>query len=675
MNLILCNTEFDRENDNVLLFDSKQELNAYFDNLSDKVEINDVNFDVNDGITTSIYVKVDNTLSLFKLLNYNYCVVKQSAENYLYYFIIDSKQDAGNQIKIDLQLDVFNSYLPDIIANNNDLQALINKTHINRFIETSTNNFIYNFDETSPLFERETIKDVSKRVTKQDKLKIIIDTTNKDSMFNNWINDNIACWCYVYLSSNVKYKVRNFEDKDLIYEQYLDELHYTDSIELNTFTPETNSINSNFNVISVPIYKQNAKHMYILDTNERIELRLKAIYDFLSENNNFANVQSIKFSIMPPICVGSYSNLDYQIEDNGELTLKWYMTQDNVPTFRNSTYWYVTYNQSHSTVNWYSCYFLVFKQYMNRKVKMITNINENWTFDKNYIKSNYLEPKLYNEDYSLYRLIIGGQQYDIPISKTSNTPEFIYYETLTPDITKALLVYDNEANKFENNIFSEYNTKDFTGFTFTIDLSMWYPSNQLNNYLANNKNYLQIFQNQQASKLVKSFNTAAAGIGTSVATGNALAGVATGVNLLNTLIGTAFEKSQFDMTIDNMKNSPEQTSNINSDIILIQSISGIDILIEKLEPLTFEKEIIKDNLKIFGYTYNKLGNVKDFIKTRKYFNYIQAIVFEIDAPLSERVKDLIKNLFLKGVRIWHAKENKKVNFNLNNYERFLDNEQ
>lgn len=676
-NLLLCNTIFDRDNDNVLLFNNKEELKEYHNNLKDKVEINNINFDVRNLLSTEIHVIIPNTLSFLQLLNYNYVVVQQDNYDNLYYFIEESAQDAGNQIRLKLSLDVINTYLYDIVGNNTT-QALINRTHLDRFIQLGiSNQWRYNFDATSPLFERETIKDVAKRVTRKEQLKIAVDTTNNglNSNFNNFIFNNVACWLYVFLSGNVEYNYY-LEDGTAPISKKISTMYYD-------FTGTgKNDIDGNFVVLAVPIMKENAT-IKINGTANR-NWNTTALDYFLSQNNNYANVQSMKLSIMPPFNPQEINSNDYTIEETQDDGLT--MTILSSASILNDS----TIISGSSTTT--SAELIALKR--QDLTKYFSLYRDNTQFRNVFYEdeiNNTTEPKLYNEDYATYKLFIGGQQFDLPMSKTSYKPRFKLREIISPDITKASICFDTSSIDYNDNVFSENTETDFTGFNATLDLSLWYPSEDLQNYLASNKNYLQIFNNQQTSEQITNVLSGITRITTGVVMGGITAGpvgaliggVGAGISNVNNLGGTlvkqSIERANMELTLDNMANSPATTSNINSDALLIQQVSGLGIFLEILQPLPFEQELIIDNFKLFGYTYNRIGIIDDFIKTRRYYNYIEAIIYEINAKMSEQAKDRLKEIFVKGVRFWHADkldlDNLQINFNLNNIERsILNNE-
>lgn len=692
MNLTLCDYKFDKDNSNVLLFNDKSELKAYFDNLTNKVLIENINFNARDIINTSVIVNIPNQLALFELLNYNYCFVEQENASTLYYFIERSYQESGNQIRLDLRLDAWNTYIYDCMSENKPLNAMIQRTHLERFSKQKTTgepDYYFNFGLDSKLYERETIKDVAKYVADSVELFPYIDiretiSNEKYSTFNTFIRNNVAGWIYIYLSGNVEYEYLPLSPTPPTTPVYtkgtMTNLKY-----INSKGASVDQMNSGFVVLCAPIYKKSGNGVIQItqtlnSTTKAREWTIESLYEFINkQDGGFANVQSIKFSIMPPLELRKYtrdteSETDFDYSINGNNLVLNGNNGNIIGTDTDKKFLMSAVGVSLSGGLTYKAYYRVDEYDISKALPLSSDLYA-WEprYQADEIKGKNIEPKLYNEDYSVYRLIFGGQQFELPISKTDTNLSFLYKEILTPDITKGILILDSDRTyrttyKIFNKdtIYTNINEKDFTGFSFTIDLSMWYPSNSLENYLANNKNFLQIFKNEQTANALKMLTGF-------VTHKPKISNISQG--LADYTINSAFDLVKMDLTLDNMKNSPEQTTNLNSNALLIQSISGFNILLEILKPLPFEQEIIKDYLNAFGYTYNKLGNIYDFIKTRKYFNYLQGIVYDIDAHISEQVKDQIKNIFINGVRVWHADATQNIDFKLINYERSIENEQ
>lgn len=678
--ITLLNSIFDKENDNVLLCNSKQDLKAYIDTITDKIVVNkNCNFDVKNLIETTIYVDVDVGFSLLKLLNYNYCIVQNNeiVDDVSYWFINKSRQDNGYRIALDLKIDWFNTYWYDI----NDMQGVIARTHLDRF-KPYNNEFVYNFGIDSPLFERETIRDLAKRTTKKFKLQSHYDTSSINSEFDKWINENIECWKYYYISADKIYKLflcKNGVRDENASEIQLQSLRYKSGIY---------DISSQIVVLCEPVYKKNTnkviyfysdkvgKNIHVWGLNTQ---GLFGIEPFLRNNNNFANVFSIKYSIIAPFDINNMT--DKFVIENGDLNIKC-NSEEHGAIFTSQYNEYKCYiTQNENSID--SIFMTVIRQNFNKN--LIFSVPQDM-YQLKFISSqidNACEPKLYNEDYSTYRIYFGGNEYELPIAKSSNRPYFIYKEILNPDITKSILIFNpNNTNDpvrlYYDTIFNEYTEKDFTGFISTLDASLWFTSDKLDTFLAENKNNLQIFNNNLTSRRAIMKSNAFSDMGGGILSGTP-ASIFRGVfgtmsNVFNEGVRQVTEATNYNLNIDNMRNSPQQLQSLNSDAVLISYVDEFGIFIEMQEPINFEKQSVIDYFKIFGYTYNKINKVKQFVKTRKYYNYLQANVFEIDGHIAEQLKDLIKSTLSKGIRFWH-KDNftGEINFDLNNIERSISN--
>lgn len=669
MNLLLCNVQLDRANDNVILFNNKEELAQYFENLEDKVVVDYVNFNAQDLINTSIFVKVDNNLDLFRILNYNYCVVKQGNNlPNLYYFIERSTQDNGAHVKLDLTIDVFNTYAYSFLGEDSKTQGYINRAHLDRFITYNNTNY-FNYEANSPLFEREKTKDVPKRVVKRVPLTPLLDVGG-DTLIDSFIMKNVLGWVYYFLDYK-EYDVYNFLGTK---KETLGEFNIKSSLYDFRHT--------GFSVICCPIMKEGSlfRIKYTNDgTTTTKTWSLTGLNTFLEDNNNYANVIAVKFSNLPPLPIMEYKGKCSFSADFKVATLS--LQLDGLFKFDRRTYFDGEFLTPSSNVGQAGqmCIFELFNQYTNNKQEFYYNkysdpkLEIKWDYSKDEI-TNETEPKLYNEDFALYNLTIGGKQHELSISKTSPTPRFLYSEILSPDITKGNLTIKTSSIPFENKVLTDAVESNFFGFNFTLDLSTWFPQNQLDTYLANNKNYLQIYDANRAADAVKTIT----GVGTNILSNPTPTSFLSGFQtFLNKGVDTMVQDKIREYTFDNMRNAPSQTQNINSGPMLIQNVSGsLGIFLEVLEMLPHEKSQVLDDFKMFGYNYSKIGYLKDFVKTRKYYNYVQGLLFEVDANIAEQTRDKIKEIFAKGVRIWHADawddiSQFKIDFDLNNIERSI----
>lgn len=679
--ITLCNTIFDRENDNVLMFNSKNALINYIKNIDDKVVIPDVNFNAQNIINTSIYVKVDTT-KLLKILNYNYAVVSNDDDtDVLFYFINESYQDCGNQVRLDMQIDAWNTYILDLMLSDKKCQGLIQKTHIDRYKkyeeDTTPNTLAYtfNFDRFSPFFEREDLQNVAKRVVSKQKLITLYDESGIDSDFNKWFEDNLICWLYCYVPSEQQYNW---------YE--VDGNQRTSELTQIEYRKGESDTRCGLTCICVPILKS-GKKLKIMgrDTQTSFNWDIYALREFLRSNDGFARVYALKQSIMSPFYSKNMTSNDFVIDANGDMNLKTIFQSVEKARFLNMEF-LNTNSTDKKGVAVIEYQDLNKSQLMGVKTSLFAN-----RFTRNDLKGDIpnIEPKVYNEDYSIYRVYFGGQELNLPISKTNDArPYFRYFETLSPDITKFYLSYDNDngSNPLKDiaPVFTNANIKDWTGLIGTLDLSLWFATSNLDSFLASNKNNLQIFQNQQdLSMEMSERNALTMAIGGTMGaisqggTAKSYLGVAGsmfagGMMIANQEIKNEYARENYNLTMDNMRQSPSKVSAVNSNSLLMQLVDDLGIYIELQQLIPFELQGLNESLRAFGYNYNRIDDVKDFIKTRKYYNYIQALIFEIDGNISERVRDLIKGIFAKGVRVWHYDSFIGIDFNVNNYERSID---
>lgn len=658
--ITLYNTVFDKDNNNVILFDTQADFISYL-NSTANVTMSLQNFDAKNIISTSVTFVVPNNYNLLDILNYNYCKVEGTDTgntDVLFYWIKHSRQNQGNNIQLELEIDPWGTYIYKMRSSTSSLQGMIQKAHQNRYVKIN-DKYYYNWNVSSSLFEREDVQGASKRTTARQKL---IPQYTSDNSVNTWLEENVLCWVYVWLKQS----------------SFVFNSDYGASVTPDSFKYKSvgSDIDSQLRLVAYPLYKKVNSEVRVIAENSLYHARLtKDGFDtFVTNNGGYANVQAMKLSKVMPFKTGTFT-----ISGN-TLTLD---TTSATKPFQA----YLVDEQTVPPADKNGVLF-VRAQNMNDYVTMTVASS---FFDNEFATvQNDNEPKLYNEDYSTYHIYIGGQTYDLPVSKTSNKPAFKYYEMLTPDITKFVLTFDSQNSSTSNpygvnSIFGSNATKDFTGFVGTIDTSLWYAVNGLDEYLATNKNNLQIFQNQQ--KLERDiatknafFGLAGAGVGlaTGIGSGNPLAvvgGLISGAQGVSNYLSTSWKQEtdaiNRELTLDNMRQSPDKVSAINSNAILINALDEFGFYIELQEMIPFEKEQTKDQFKRFGYTYNVIDDVRNFFKTRQYYNYIQADVFDLNIPVSEDVKLIIKAMFAKGVRIWHGDTFTGINFNQINYERSI----
>lgn len=641
----ILNYNFDKDYDNVRLFENKDAQSRFFNNIQNATKLDDVNFICKDLINASVTFYTNDFISLKKLLNYNYAVITNSENNEKLYFFINSiEQGSGGLIILNMTIDVFNTYIFDITFS----KAQIERAHIDRWIKTG-NTLNFNFNENSNLFEREQIKDLSKRLTYKEKMLAHYDTT-ANSQFNNWINENVACWVYIYLSEGSYYHQPAAAST---VKQDIYNIRYKNKTSLQAGATA---------VLCYPVYKPNA-------TGRIIEKKLinEETYSFNVSSNGWIDFKqvndvtpyTIKYSILAPFNFKGYTSNDYDIE-NGNLVIKSY---DNI----NRLYFYP----------YKSMLFNVSNQDISQPVKMTVN---KLTYDKDIAVSEIIansnltkyNPKMYNSDIKSLSIKINGNEYEYDIAKiNSNNPTFNYYEVLTPDITKSLLV----LNPPDNSVYVKATANNYSGLMATQDMSILFGNTKLDEFLANNKNAFLSFQTNQVFAGVKGIAGAVAAGATTSALGGPTNPVLAGVNVASAGINTATNliqnSIQFGLTIDNMRSAPNTLVNANGNAILLNAIQELGCYLEIYEAIPYEQDMVNDYIRYYGYTVNIIDDLHKYFNSRKIYNYVKTNVNNIDGPISNNVKDIFKEMFNRGVRIWHIDD---IDFNKSNYEVILDGE-
>lgn len=649
----LTHNAFDKTYTNARLFASKAERDAYFDSLAGYTQNELVNFTARDILNTDIIVKVEPNAPLFNLLNYNYCVIKSDSET-LYFWVKRSVQESGGQIRVYLENDIFQNYWYDLEFS----ECMIHRAHLDR-LEASTGNLVkFRGNADSDLFEREDIKDVAKRLVSRQRLMLHQDLT-ENSPLNQWLYDNVIEWCYLSVSQGT-YKTGIGDTQE--------DTAYVGVKKQSELNQQINYANSLF---CFPILKNNSNIQIKDRDNNNHLLSAAALPYFLGYNDGYAKVFSIKLSIKPPFDLKNWAASEYTISGNSLI-----INTNHI--FRTNFTMSVGNHQSYWQFGLAGFLNIIYDDPTPIKATMIdTSVLPQIEFNKNDIigadKNIIFNPKMNNADYKSLRISFAGSAYEYDLQKlNTQNPQFEYYEMLTSDTTKALLQFAPTDNA---GVFNQAYGESYNGLAFTNDLSLPFAKGQNDVFWSNNKNAYLSFQNTQQSAASQSvFSGLLSGIA-----GGAMAALTGGLGIssaagaiggiVNTAIRQKYERANFDLSIDNMRSAPETLANINGNAILTGAIAPLGVYIEIYSALENELKIANDISYDNGYTYNRYGQVKDFVNTRKYFNYIQASVENIIGNVSNEVKLLLRQILANGIKLWHTDN---IQFDKENYEKWLE---
>ena len=696
----LTHYAFDNTYTNARLFENKAERDAYFVDLVGYTQNTLVNFNARDILATDIIVKVEPNAPLFNLLNYNYCIISGYTENQiekidgidrvkdgetptevLYFFIKKSSQESGGQIRLYLENDIIQNYWYDI----DFAECMINRAHLNRFEEMpQTTGYVkFRSGANSDLFEREDIKDVAKRLIKREKMRPIINEDEEGyNSFNQWVYDNVIAWCYVMVSSRNTTSGTG-EGDILSYKDYADNTFPANPTimidDINGYLDYDTQISYAYMTFCFPIMKR-GKSIIAHNSGTANDIYVKLDYEglvgFLNKNKGYSYVHTIKLSAKPPIMPSDFSQYVGPSYNTTNDTL----TINDIGEQFMGTAWKIFADNSVGQVHDYRGMFVYERDYM-KPVEFIVNDTDGlmpwFDFAKDDIinsnKNIRFNPKINNADYKSLTISLCGSTFDFDLQKLDNyRPHFNYFEMITADITKAIMTYKAPNN---NGIYNNYYAKSYNGLIINTDLSLPIANSQYDTYLANNKNAYLSFENTQKGERAQVatrslIGTAFGGIQAALTGGFGLGGLASSISdLANLGIKQKYERANFDMTMDNMKNAPDTLSNANGNAILNATITDIMPYYELYTALDNELKIANDIAYDNGYICNKYGNVKDYVNTRKYFNYISATITNVIGNVSNEVKNLLRQILANGIKLWHTDT---INFDKENYEIWLE---
>jgi hypothetical protein len=281
-------------------------------------------------------------------------------------------------------------------------------------------------------------------------------------------------------------------------------------------------------------------------------------------------------------------------------------------------------------------------------------------------KSPLFNPKLLNSDFRALRLTNerGGEfEYDIQKLNTE-VVETAVTEQITPDLQRT---YFRAINT--DGVYQRECSQNLTGLVDSAEMSMPLATDPWRKTLAEQPNY---FVQRRVENIKNALGAGIAGafgggsnIGLKGGATGALAGAVAGmaISSINSAINDYFSD-------DNMNKQPYMIQNANGNVIFNLAYTTPGMTIEQYALLPQEERIINDQMFANGFTYNRIDQIRNFMHTRKYFNTLTANIETMSGlPLSNEVRDDIKQRFANGVRLWHSDE---IQYEKENYELWLE---
>lgn len=613
-------------------FDSRASQEAYFglpalmENLPTR-NLNGGNF-----TRLSLIVKTGEA-GIGDIMSSNYAIILDVDKGkYWYYFIVNATFDSVDQMRIELEMDVIQSYYLDMTFG----ESMIERAHLNRWSEELVDRFMLRKGIDSAFYTRDEIVNLPKRIK-----RISSCTTSPyapGTAVSEWLQNNIYAWLYAYFDIG-EY---TFDGETINVP-----LWYSRNLATGVRPPD---ISSPYIVICCPVMNNNNAHFYIGEK----ELTVDAFFDFIYANKG--NLYGLKLTQFSPFTRGTRAP-EITVDGNN-LTI----TSNTNLVAKGKTKFIANVQRQYLGT-----------QYLTRDYQLpqYDIVEQNITEYGADLQAN---PKIFNSDYRELKIVYAGGEYGFDIQKlygstimSSDAVSFEGFEIITPEIAPTFI------SVIPVGVLPIYNGTKLgkIGYMQENDLSIPYSKNQLDVFLANNKNFFKQkewgYINQRSQRAVSGFSGALSGLGgaaVSGVTGNVGGAVSQGIasilgigiNALQSEIQIEYDKQATKYTLDNMASGVDALANSNSNAFFNLAINDCKILFEELEALPNDINRALEDMHENGYVYNRMGNIKDFDTIRAKWNYVKARVEIIKTPVKipNEVRNTIKAIFAHGIRFWRV---------------------
>lgn len=714
--IALINVFWSRDAIDTRFFDTTDAQSAYFDSLTGDKLSPLLNYNIGDNITTTVYYKDTSGRDIEDLLRCNYCVIYKlddtaAVTDRRYFFVDRVWQDAGSQVGVKIDLDdIQTNYfkVKDTIK-----PCYINKAHLNRFIEdtTDTTKVKFNGEDNSPLFEDDDYPITSKRLISRQKVKWNFvqdrpESENQSEITNNaevndYLNTAVKFWVYVFIDGTQDYVGWNAS-----LEGSIEKLTYGKNY---TQTMYDESIVQSYGNLCLPVYEDGYEDSMILlhafspeaaqyeEYTDR-PFRENALNIFRYLNQDTSYIYNIKISIRPPF---TGSTIVYRLNDQGIFEQRKVMyVEDNklylsigtgltdytateytpqplnlgdirggrlIATEQNCGYiasvgcdnllgnWWkvsVTYTVYSSAIFMGTNFF---SKDANILISQPITLDYDFEFNKtditgdNQLKFN---PKLLSaKNMEVQVKDFTGNYFSYDLQKiNSNTFTLQYVEAVTPEISKFYVALTPTG------LYETGTDKNYTGLVNSLDMTVAITNDQMAQYLANNKNFWM--------------QTALGAIGGGAENGLWASFFNVGLTAPSLIMGglhTGMEFANAALTLDNLKNAPDSLVKSQGNALFANFVDDLGIYVEVHEALDITRQSLNDYTKEFGYNYRLIGNIGDFDNIRSRYNYLSANVEQITANLSNDEKRRLIDR-LNSVRFWNSDT---IDYNAENTENWI----
>ena len=672
----LLDFPFDMNGEDTRYFESKVEQYDYFEKKISDGDAPFVNIEAPNldslFITSQVYQKDAKFKNQFNLANKNYAVIKvidnfaplgPDSIRFFFYYITKATIGAGGKMLLDLRLDTVQTFFFDPNISFSD--CMIERAHLNRFQEVGTNPAKVYFidDPASKIFNAEEGMNFPKRLVDRQKLSLQ-PTGNVD--IDNWLNENVAYWVYVFIDPSATYKVAQIANNETTVEKdyrWGTKIYYplgingvTGCICYPVYTHDfsvTDKVSNLHNVIKIRAQSNAGAVDFIPCEHGR--------NDFENLNANTSYYYTVKLSILPPFDL----NEDLEVVDDNLIISATTMNNTDKEACLFSAY---NRNRAICTHTLNGSMWGVFLNSVQTKKSIDTSsyIVPDWnTYKKLEITAPQspnpaYNPKLNGQNFKeLVITAANGDTFTYDIQKISRGMfNFLYSEPIQPEITRYYMRLKTNAS----GLYIKDTEENYTGLVGSTDNGLAFTNDQYSAFIANNKNFFM----QSNMKIVTGAVKSTAGIVGQAASGKVAGAVGSGLSAGLDVAQTLIDRS---MTVDNMKNAPDQLKNANGNVLFNMFSTDLGLYVEQYSALDGDLKSANDFMNLYGFSFDSVANVKDYVHIRKYHNYIKAQLQGITGNISNTARDDLRQRFANGIRFWNQDN---ISYQYENYELWLE---
>lgn len=672
--LALIDFPFDMNGEDTRYFASQSEQQAYFEQKAAESSAPFAEIDAptleNLMITRQVYKNSSDGMSQFDYASKNYAIVKvttASATKYFYYFVENCTTGSDGQVIADLKMDTVQTYFFDPSVAFSD--CMIERAHLNRF-ETAGNGTVkFVSNPASKIFNSEDGLNFPKRMVKRTKLDLQF---TGNATVDAWLNDNVAYWVYVFISPTASYKIGKLdESSDAISGSLSSALEYPVGFNGQTgvlcYPIYKNALNSSSSALRAPknvIKIQNTSPVFGTTT---LYPHQNAFSYFRSANSDASYFYNMKISILPPFDV---ADENASIDGNNNLVLSSTSSDGDIKKIDVSIAHVgkmgLAIRGEYGGGGFPAALFCTSLQTKKNLHTDTYGLSENSHFLKSEITSQQApnpayNPKLNGQNFrELMITSSSGDSFTYDIQKlAARSVVFEYSEPIVPEITRYYMRVQGGTG-----LYADQTDENYMGLVGSTDNALLFTNDSFAAFLANNKNfYLQSnikIGTGVGSGVIDAFKAAAQGEKSAAVSG-----------IISTVANTALSLIDRHLTVDNMKNAPDQMKNANGNVILNLFATELGLYAEEYSALDGDLKTANDFMDLYGFTFSSVGNVRDYANIRKYHNYVKAQLQGIKGNLSNVARADLRNRFAGGVRFWNGDT---ISYEYENYEIWLDNQ-